>query len=110
MLINKPEKSPLWHVEFISYTGQYPNLCNGTLTLKIDDDEVTFGDHGTEMHPSFWASGGYCADKQSCSVEWNILYDQIPEKYQKYAEEIDNVFNVNVEYGCCGGCRQEKEL
>lgn len=57
MLINKPEKSPLWHVEFISYTGKYPTLCSGILTLKIDGEEVTFGNHKT-MYPVFWANGG----------------------------------------------------
>lgn len=32
------------HVEFVSYTGKYPNLCNGTLTLRIDGKEVRFND------------------------------------------------------------------
>lgn len=30
--------------------------------------------------------------------------DKLPEKYRKYASEIDRAFNDNVEYGCCGGC------
>ena len=30
-------------VEFVSYTGTYPNLCSGVLTLRIDGEEVRFG-------------------------------------------------------------------
>lgn len=31
------------HVKFVSYTGNYPNLCRGDLTLEIDGEIVTFG-------------------------------------------------------------------
>ena len=31
------------HVKFISYTGKYPNLCSGILTLEIDGKEYKFG-------------------------------------------------------------------
>ena len=37
--MNNDEK----HIEFISYTGKYPALCYGVLTLKIDNEEVAFG-------------------------------------------------------------------
>ena len=30
-------------VRFISYTGRYPNLCSGILTLEIDGKEYKFG-------------------------------------------------------------------
>ena len=30
-------------VEFVSYTGEFPNLCRGVLTLRIDGEEVRFG-------------------------------------------------------------------
>ena len=28
----------------------------------------------------------------------------VPNKYKKYAADIDIVFNENVEFGCCRGC------
>lgn len=42
-------------VEFIDYTGEYPNLCSGTLTLEIDGEVVRFG-NGHNV--AFWDSGG----------------------------------------------------
>ena len=42
------------HVEFISYTGRYPNLCSGILTLRIDGKEVTFGyNYRTELESNY---------------------------------------------------------
>lgn len=51
MLINNnyPAES---HVKFISYTGKWPNLCSGILTLEIDGKEVQFG-YGTSNIPFF---------------------------------------------------------
>ena len=105
------------HVEFIEYTGCFPNLCSGTLTLKIDGEIVKFGhnyrsyDYKTHTftdgvdYDSFWESGGGL-DGDYCpySGEWRIDVGLIPEKYRKYSKEIDDVFNDNVPYGCCGGC------
>lgn len=112
MVINQ-NKDISKHVEFISYTGKYPNLCGGELTLKIDDEEVKFGitiDAKTgekieDIYPIFWSSGGGI-DKNYCAYqeEWIIDASELPEEYRKYAREIDEVFNTNVRHGCCGGC------
>jgi len=92
------------HVKFISYTGKYPNLCSGTLTLEIDGEKVTFGLDG--QYEEFWRSGGYVIWNADivATGEWLIEIERLPQKYQKYAREIDEVFNANVEHGCCGGC------
>lgn len=100
------------HVKFISYTGEYPNLCSGDLTLEIDGEKVVFGNvYDTGMrkregiHHTFWHSGGYVgSDYEAYTGEWKIDVEEIPEEYRKYASEIDKVFNDNVPYGCCGGC------
>ena len=31
------------HVKFVSYDGEYPNLCTGTLVLNIDGTDYSFG-------------------------------------------------------------------
>lgn len=98
------------HVRFVEYTGAYPNLCRGKLTLNIDGEVVTFGYSWTSkpspMYRPFWSSGGGLLEDYAGTYdgEWNIYTDELPEKYRKYASEITRVFNDNVEYGCCGGC------
>lgn len=110
MLINQKNNNET-HVKFVSYTGNYPCLCHGTLTLEIDDIEYTFG--GSYKTPAdfqrFWRSGGSVwFDDEWCehieSGEWEIDTNDLPKQFRKYAQEIDRVFNENVEYGCCGGC------
>lgn len=101
------------HVEFVSYTGEYPNLCSGILTLKIDGKILKFG-HSYKspepLFPQFWVSGGSCGflngyrDSYVNEGRWIIDPMHLPVQYQKYADEITEVINDNVPYGCCGGC------
>lgn len=124
--IDSSDKPECNNVKFISYTGEYPNLCRGILTLEIDGEEVRFGHdyssciHSWEHDPegkliadgnydSFWESGG-CAEFDSDGMgytncgDWLISESDMPEKYRKYIREIDSLFNGNVRHGCCGGC------
>lgn len=116
MLINKKENSTYGRVKFISYTGHYPNLCRGILTLEIDGKEVKFG-HDTKLYnfktgrfndtnyDEFWHSGGYIGKGYVAHQGgWEIDVEKLPKEYKEYAVEIDEVFNANVPYGCCGGC------
>ena len=98
-------------IKFISYSGKYPNLCSGVLTLEIDGEKVSFGNDYKKpkpMYPEFWSSGGCCyctSDEDVVSRgRWNIDANLLPAKYRKYADEISVVFNKNVPHGCCGGC------
>lgn len=102
-------------VEFVSYTGKYPNLCSGVLTLCIDGEEVRFGHDYFESwktdgnYDEFWSTGGACgfyADGEDYidHDEWQLIESNLPEKYKPYSEELINVFNENVRCGCCGGC------
>lgn len=116
MLINTKDNHE-GNVRFISYDGGWPNLCSGTLVLEIHEKEYKFGNNYkwneelgeyTEVdgfYEKFWSSGGgfnrnWCAYKG----EWQIDVSKLPEEIQKYAAEIDSVFNNNVPHGCCGGC------
>lgn len=111
MLINKNDNMSS-HVRFVSYTGDYPNLCSGTLTLEIDGIEYTFGGGYREPKTDFkmfWCSGGnvWFDDNWGEHIrhgKWKINVNNLPEQFRKYAQEIDRVFNGNVELGCCGGC------
>lgn len=122
MLINN-EDLQNEHVQFVSYTGEAPNLCSGILTLKIEGKDEVFGvdyskpdwrETEKKNHPKFWESGGSAGSAGFSGGgythsyvndgEWIIDAKKIPEQYQKYASEIDRVFNENVRHGCCGGC------
>lgn len=115
MLINNEKYVTESHVKFVSYTGDYPNLCRGVLTLIIDGETVKFGSPSFEFdydtrkyddgaYEEFWGSGGSCDSGGPACGEWIIDVEVIPEAFRKYAAEIDLVFNENVEFGCCGGC------
>lgn len=105
-------------IEFISYTGSYPNLCSGVLTLKVDGHLCRFGHDYQNWFPgkkdgnyeSFWRSGGYCSvslidgDCKIESGEWIIDEELLPDELRSMSREIKEIFNANVPYGCCGGC------
>ena len=130
MLVNSKNKDTK-RVKFISYTGEYPNLCSGVLTLEIDGVQYKFGHDYSKYHyhddikdwvqededpnnpnfDTFWHSGGSVVggapDWNFCvhTGEWRIDVDDLPEQFRELAAEIDQVFNSGViPYGCCGGC------
>lgn len=84
-------------VEFVSYTGEYPCLCHGVLTLRINGKEVQFAD----VH-----SGGdvYFDEQWNGYVIKGPWIVGIPLEYAEYKDEINQCMNDNVPYGCCGGC------
>lgn len=105
------------NVSFVSYDGKYPNLCSGVLVLNINGEEIKFGHNYLSSswdkdgnYDAFWSSGGSCYFNHDYSEsgvrrgKWGIDIDKIPDKYKDYYSEIEEVFNDNVDYGCCGGC------
>lgn len=87
-------------IEFVDYTGEYPCLCSGTLTIKVN---------GKEYEIDHLRSGGYVwfDDNWGDHVEtgpWRIDEDDIPEEIRQYKDEIEDIVNEHVPHGCCGGC------
>ena len=87
-------------VEFVSYNGKWPCLCNGTLIIKVDGKSYSFND-------AMISGGRICRDDSwdmwSEKGDWEIDLGEHPE-LEPYKEEITRVVNENVEHGCCGGC------
>lgn len=103
------------NIKFISYTGRYPNLCSGVLTLEIDGEIVRFGHDYSKFfvkdnnYPKFWMSGGSAGFDEDYNgiVEtdaWELDIDSLDERFWEIADELIDVFNENVDFGCCGGC------
>lgn len=100
-------------LEFVSYDGEYPNLCSGILTVKIDGKLKTFGSYYDKKtnYPCFWMSGG----SASFDKDWNANVTQgewvleaskkeYPKDIWKLLPRLLKLMNDNVLNGCCGGC------
>lgn len=88
-------------LEFVSYNGDYPNLCSGILVLRLDGKEIIF--------PKYClCSGGNVSFDENWSEEvtegrWDI--SEFPEGFPKNLKErAINLVNENITWGCCGGC------
>lgn len=113
-------------IKFISYTGKYPNLCSGVLTVEINGKEYKFGHESSDYDfekqcyknnnfEQFWVTGGCISmgkdwDMFAEHAPWNIIeyWDKADEDHPQWVIDILpkllEVFNENVSYGCCGGC------
>ena len=108
------------NVKFISYTGKWPNLCSGVLTVEIDGKQVGFG-HEVGSYSSikhgytdgnferFWRSSGQCYitnDNEEVVTQsaWVLDMDELDKQFHDIADLLIDTFNENVPHGCCGGC------
>ena len=110
-------------IEFIEYTGKWPCLCMGVLTVKIDDKEYKFGHEVGSYdfknncyldgnYSDFWRSGGSIRGTDEGfleAVEDDWLLDEeehndYPDWLKEKLPELIKIFNQHVVHGCCGGC------
>lgn len=102
-------------IKFLNYTGEYPCLCFGTLTLLIDGRKTTFGDPVSQDtvfdHRAFWESGGsLCLNENgdgkifATEGAWIIHEERLHDHLKPYFGELAEIMNKNVPHGHCGGC------
>ena len=104
-------------IEFVDYDGHYPNLCRGVLILRIDDKIYSFGgchridrDFLSRQFYSFWDTGGGAwiddnGDEHIEEGKWVLSEDaKLPDFLKGHEQELIDIMNNNVPYGCCGGC------
>lgn len=97
-------------IEFVSYDGEYPNLCSGMLTLKINGEVKTFYyDRKKADYPDFWYSGGTCwvdgAEEDVTQADWEFDWEAEHDCFSSSEKrQIEKLFQKNVPHGCCGGC------
>ena len=86
-------------------------MCFGNVTLKIDGEVVEFCKYKSESRKTgkpylYLSSGG----NAGFDDEWNDIVTQGPwqieldPKYKELKDEILDVINDNIPWGCCGGC------
>jgi hypothetical protein len=80
--------------EFTKEEFQIQYTTRADCTLPLFATKLNYGFGFTNDWSDSYVYGG----------KWIICEDDLPKKYQQYTKEIDEVFNNNVPYGCCGGC------
>ena len=87
-------------IEFVSYDGDYPNLCRGTLKLRVEGEEICVS--------RSLISGGECWCGATCYAtqgDWVVDFSRFPLELNDIEKKIvTELVNKNVEHGCCGGC------
>lgn len=88
-------------LKFVSYDGEYPNLCSGRLILNLDGKDVRFPKYcllsGGSV--SFTEKG----DERVEKGQWSI--SNFPENFPNELKNYANILvNSNIDIGCCGGC------
>jgi hypothetical protein len=88
----------------VKYTGKYPSLCKGYLTVTIDGKKWTFPKDcmsiGGEIE---WDDIGNCIEYDGWMIdEWP---EEFPEKFKK---RTLRAINKEVKPECCGKCEERK--
>lgn len=91
-------------IEFVSYDGAYPNICSGKLKLRMDGKLY-------ELKYCLTSGGSVIRnDDGDFDVKpgpWSVDLWHDEEKYPEllpHVNEIEDLVNENVDWGCCGGC------
>ena len=92
-------------VEFVSYSGAYPNLCSGTLIVRIEGVEHAYS--------RCLIPGGSCGfdanrNERITRAPWKGLDRYNVPSWIFETEGLEaailEAVNANVPWGCCGGC------
>jgi hypothetical protein len=86
-------------LKFVSYDGDYPNLCSGKLIMSIDGANIEWPD--ASLSPGGTVS--WDDEDETVAGDWAISRwpADFPEALKAEAVEL---VNDNVHHGCCGGC------
>ena len=85
-------------ITFHSYDGEYPNLCEGTLKLQVED-EIREYDH------LLMSRGYFTPEGELVRMPWDIDKEELEKDIRVHADYIRDLVNKNLDWGCCGGCR-----
>ena len=87
-------------VKFISYDGEYPCLCMGTLKIEVEGKPYAL-EQVMQSGGSVWFDDDW--NDYTDYGEWSVDLSEYPE-LEPYKKEITDLVNEHVEQGCCGGC------
>lgn len=86
----------------VKYTGEYPCLCLGSLSVTIDGVKYKFPDNCMKSGGSCYFSHDY-TEENVTKGPWKITHwpDNFPKEYKEATLEA---INSEIPWGCCGGC------
>lgn len=89
-------------IQFVSYDGEYPNLCSGELVLNVAGERVS-ADH------CLTSGGGIGFDRNGYEYvdkgPWYVNLDRFSMSFSEEEQRaITAIVNEKVPQGCCGGC------
>jgi hypothetical protein len=88
-------------LDFVSYNGAWPNLCSGTLVLRLDGKQIVFPEYCLSSGGSVSFTADW--DEVVTSGSWSI--SEFPKGFpDALKQEAVRIVNNNVSFGCCGGC------
>ena len=86
----------------IKYDGKYPCLCSGHLEVWVGNDYYDFGKYCLSSGGSCYFTDHY-TDPVVEEGEWDIT--EFPKNFpMELKDDLLNVINMEIPYGCCGGC------
>lgn len=88
-------------VKFVSYDGEWPNLCRGTLIISVDEEEIEFPSYCLDSGGSVGFDDGWNAHVDEGKWDITDWPKDFPEELKPY---VIRLVNKNVPWGCCGGC------
>ena len=89
-------------LKFISYDGDYPNLCSGLLVLRADGRKFTFWVR-LQSGGNVWFDNDWLEHVEH--GPWSIAEDAWPEEFPiELRDAAVELVNDCVPWGCCGGC------
>jgi len=89
-------------LEFVSYDGEYPNLCSGILILRLNGEDIVFPKYSLSSGGGVWFENDY-KEEHVEDGEWSIK--EFPENFPvSLCQQATDLVNDNVPHGCCGGC------
>ena len=88
------------NLEFVSYSGRWPNLCRGILILRLDGKELVF----PKCCLSSGGSTNYKSENNKITTgPWSIT--KWPKDWPRHLNPRANkLVNGHIPMGCCGGC------
>jgi hypothetical protein len=83
----------------VTYDGEYPSTCRGTLTIVVDGKQI-YSKQSCSSSVSVWFDGDWNDYVETGELTWaDDEAEKFPKDVQNAVKEVLSEYHV-----CCGGC------